>query len=148
MTGSGHPSPSGLASRRGRRPALARALVLVALGAVAACEPRPAAERTASIPRATFIATYVDLRTAATQTDDGLLTDAARRRVLAKHGVTEAEMLAFVEVHGRDVEYMQDVWAEVEGLVRGSVSDTLPSPGDTARAPAPAGGGGERPAER
>lgn len=148
MTGSGHPSPSGLARRRGRPPALVRALVLVALGAVAACEPRPAAERAASIPRATFIATYVDLRTAATQADDGLLTDAARRRVLTKHGVTEAQMLEFVEVHGRDVEYMQDVWAEVEALVGGSVSDTLPSPADTARAPAPAGDGGERPAER
>ncbi len=67
-----------------------------------------------TITSETFIDTYVDLREAALSTDSLRLATADRERVLAEHGVTEADLEAFVEVHATELEYMRDVWNEVE----------------------------------
>lgn len=66
------------------------------------------------IEEETFIATYVDLRIAALDTDSAHLADTDREAILAARGVTEDDLLDFVRVHAADLEYMRDVWNEVE----------------------------------
>ena len=68
----------------------------------------------ATIDRDVFIAAYVDLRAEALLNDDRQITDDERDQVLQEHGVTEGDLMAFAEIHGRDVAFMRDVWDEVE----------------------------------
>lgn len=72
--------------------------------------PTPA---TTTISKDKFITTFVKLREAAVTVDSAGL-DSARTAVLRQAGVTQQDMLAFAEVHGRDVAFMKDVWNEVE----------------------------------
>jgi len=67
-----------------------------------------------TIDREDFIATYVDLRAEALLNDSRQITDEERTEVLGEHGVTEDDLVAFADVHGRDVTFMRDVWDEVE----------------------------------
>ena len=64
--------------------------------------------------RAEFVSTYVDLRVAALRREDETLTDSARAAVLARHGVSEGDLLDFASTHGGDLEFMREVWNEVE----------------------------------
>ena len=104
------PLPSGLTSA-----ALAAAVALSS-----GCGSEPTAE---AMPRETFIEAYVALRKAALDTDSAKLAAPDREAILDRLGVTEEELLEFAEVHGRDVEYMRDVWNEVELRL-----DQAPSP--------------------
>jgi hypothetical protein len=61
-----------------------------------------------------FIATYVDLRAEALLNDSQQITDEERAQVLGEHDVTEEELLAFADIHGRDVTFMRDLWDQVE----------------------------------
>ena len=97
--------------------ATALALVLVSL----ACGGEDG--RTAALDRNAFVEVYVDLRLAALSAPSRQLTPERREEVLRTHGVTEQDVLAFVEAHGRDVDYMQEVWAEVEARM-----DSLEAP--------------------
>jgi len=97
----------------------------VALLAVG-CESGAAPEA-GVIDREVFVAAYFDLRVAALAGDTAL-SDAQRDEILARHGISEAELLQFVGVHGRDVDYMAEVWGEVEELM-----DTPEAASDTAR---------------
>lgn len=72
---------------------------------------KPGAE---TISRETFIETYVALREAARESETGEITAEARERVLAEQGLSEDDLLTFVEVHGRRIDFMRDVWTEVE----------------------------------
>ena len=69
---------------------------------------------TDGMTRADFVSTYVDLRVAALRRDDETLTDSARAAVLARHGVTEGDLLDFASTHGGDLDFMRDLWNEVE----------------------------------
>lgn len=93
---------------------LRRAAALLAL-VLAACSPDTAAPAsTTTVERETFIATYVDLRTTVVRAEAHELSDEARAAVLARHGVTEEDLLSFVETHGGNVAFMRQVWDEVE----------------------------------
>lgn len=96
--------------------------LLLSLGCGNGAGPEPEV-----IDRETFVATYVDLRAAALSTADGRITPERREEILRAHGVTEEDLLAFAEVHGRDVEYMAEVWSEIEQRL-----DLRTAPGDTA----------------
>jgi hypothetical protein len=43
-----------------------------------------------------------------------LLPEEDRERILSEQGVTQDELFTFIEVHGKEVEYMRDVWNEIE----------------------------------
>lgn len=58
--------------------------------------------------------TYVALRVAALRTESGDLPDSARSRILAERGITERDLLGFVEARGADFDFMRDVWNEIE----------------------------------
>lgn len=94
--------------------ALRRAAALLALVA-AACSPDTAAPASGTtIDREAFIATYVDLRTTVVRAEAHELSDEDRSAVLSRHGVTEEDLLSFVETHGGNVAFMRQVWDEVE----------------------------------
>lgn len=67
-----------------------------------------------SIDREVFIATYVDLRMAALETDSARLADADRDEILSRHGVTGEDLIQFADLHAEELEYMREVWNEVE----------------------------------
>ncbi|MDX1647784.1 MAG: hypothetical protein R3304_11625 [Longimicrobiales bacterium] len=66
------------------------------------------------IDRETFIDAYVELRVAALDTDSQRVAAADREAILQRLGVTEDDLLRFAEVHGGELEYMREVWNEVE----------------------------------
>jgi len=80
-----------------------------------------------TIPRATFIETYVALRTAALRSPTGEIDPLTRDRILEERGLTPDDLLRFVEVHGRDPAYMGALWEEVEAAVRGAEGEPSPS---------------------
>ena len=67
-----------------------------------------------TIDREVFIATYVDLRVAALDTDSARIATVERDAVLERHGVTADDLTTFAEVHADDLDFMRDVWNEVE----------------------------------
>ena len=67
-----------------------------------------------AIDRELFIQTYVDLRVAALETETKELSGEGRAEVLARRGVIADDLVRFAEVHGRDVDFMRDVWNDVE----------------------------------
>jgi hypothetical protein len=93
-----------LRRRTGLRP-----LVLVLCG-LAACGGRVPE----TIDREVFIDTYVDLRTAALDTDSTKVSETERTDILARHGVTEDDLVTFADVHATELEFMRDVWNDVE----------------------------------
>lgn len=95
-------------------------VVALCLLATFGCGDGPS-DRELAVSRARFIDTYVDLRVEALRADPETLTDSARATVLARHGVTEEELLDFAEAMGGDLEYMRDVWNEIEARL-----DSLP----------------------
>jgi len=66
------------------------------------------------IDRSAFIDAYVDLRVSALNEESGEISDAGRAEVLQKHSLQEEDLLDFAEGHGRDLDFMRDVWNEIE----------------------------------
>ena len=64
--------------------------------------------------REEFIRAYLDLRTAALASGTADFGDEARDSILAAHDVTGQDLLDFIDIHGEDVEFMHDLWAELE----------------------------------
>jgi hypothetical protein len=92
---------------------------------------------TANVPadvmdRETFIATYVDLREAAIASSDFRITEGQRTAILARHGVDGESLLRFADVHGRDLDYMNAVWTEVDARLA-----EPPPDGEAAQEPPP-----------
>lgn len=87
----------------------ALALLLV-LAPFVACGEETGPE---TIEGSAFVAAYVDLRLTAMETA-GAAGEVRRQAVLAEHGVTEEDLLEFVEVHGRDGAFMRDVWERAQ----------------------------------
>lgn len=88
--------------------------VLLAALLTAACGRAPSTTP-GGLDQETFIATYVELRAAAVREGTAELSDATRTEVLTRMGVTEEALLAFVEAHGEDTDFMRAIWDEVEG---------------------------------
>lgn len=102
-------------------------LLLAGLLVVPGCGEGGAEPREEGIDRETFVATYVDLRRAAIRDGPDPITPEARDRVLERHGVSSEELLEFVEIHGRDLEYMEAVWDTVEAILgQEPPEDSLP----------------------
>lgn len=69
------------------------------------------------IDRETFIEVYVDLRAGAVRNPELALPEEERDRILSSHGVDEASLMAFVDAYGRELDFMNELWAEVERRV-------------------------------
>lgn len=95
-----------------------------------------AAEEVETISRETFISAYVDLRITALRRGREAVTEEERREVLERHGITEDDLLEFVEVHGEDVDFMRDLWEEVDRRI-GEETGTGDSPSPSGSSPVP-----------
>ncbi len=106
-------------------------VALVALAALQGCSDgaAPGAEGVPSTEE--FVSTYVDLRISALRTTSGEIRAEDRDSILAARGVTDADLFAFVDAHGRDATFMQTVWDSVEvrlNRVRDSVNTSVRGP--------------------
>lgn len=81
------------------------------LGILAACGSSGTPD---VIDRETFIDAYVDLRVAALDTDSLRIAAADRQAILNELGIAEEDLVEFVEAHAADLDFMRDVWNDVE----------------------------------
>jgi hypothetical protein len=82
--------------------------------ALAACGGEPLPE---TIERDTFVEAYASLRIAAVETDSGRIAFATRDSILDAFGVSEEDLTLFADVHAEELEFMRDVWNDVELLM-------------------------------
>jgi len=66
------------------------------------------------IDREVFIDTYVDLRVAALETDSQRVSTPDRDSILTAHGVVVEDLDHFTDVHAEDLDFMRDLWNDVE----------------------------------
>ena len=78
----------------------------------------PAPEAGDTISREAFMDTYVELRQRALRSPDGRISPSARDEVLEAKGVTEADLMEFVDAYGERVPFMVEVWAEIDDSLR------------------------------
>jgi hypothetical protein len=64
--------------------------------------------------REAFIGAYLDLRTTALRLGTTDLGDEIRDSILSEHDITGQDMLDFVDAHGEDIEFMRELWSELE----------------------------------
>ncbi len=89
-----------------------RTLLLAVI--LAACEGAGTQVSPDLITAEQFVAVYVDLRVATFRSETGELPPEERDRVLGEHGVTQTDLLSFVEARGADAPFMRGVWDSVE----------------------------------
>jgi hypothetical protein len=88
-----------------------RVLVGILSAVLLSCSP---GADSAIVTSDSFIQVMVDLRRAANQAAGDTAAFAARReQILLDAGVTEEQLHAYVEAHGRDVEHMARVWETI-----------------------------------
>jgi hypothetical protein len=93
--------------------------ILLTLLLVGACSRESAgvpSEET--ISREAFVQAYVDLRAAALANTRVTISLEERDRILREAGLTEEDLLKFVEVRGTDVQLMKEIWEEVDSLIQ------------------------------
>jgi len=71
------------------------------------------------IERDIFIDAYVDLRVAALQTDSQRIAHEDRVEILSRHGITDQDLLEFADANAGRLDFMRDVWNEVEVRLEG-----------------------------
>lgn len=101
--------------------AVLAAVLLVAAGCGDEDSAGPGSD-VGTIDRDTFVATYVDLRLAALSNESGAITPSQRERILEGYGVSGSDLLRFVEVHGDRVEFMREVWNDVDDRIRAAAA--------------------------
>ncbi|MFC1575050.1 hypothetical protein ACFL5A_00185 [Gemmatimonadota bacterium] len=102
-------------------------LLILSAGAClagAGCSPDespPGAEDT--ITREAFVEAYVELRVAGLTTIDQEIPLAERDRILAEQGLTDQDLLRFIEVWGQDAALMEELWKELDDRLREAERD-------------------------
>jgi hypothetical protein len=91
-----------------RIPALARALLVVLLVGLAACEREQ--YEPGMITREQFIRVNVDLRSIPRNADD---IEERRQQVLEEHGLTQEQILDFIERSNYTPEQLRRLWGEI-----------------------------------
>lgn len=78
-----------------------------------------------TVGREVFIGVYVDLRAASLSLGPTETGFDVRDSILAAHGVTGEDLLEFVDTHGARVEFMSEIWSEIEGLLSERLGQNL-----------------------
>ena len=68
-----------------------------------------------TVAREVFIGAYLNLRIAALRSGTTEIEGDVRDSILAVYGVTGEELLEFVDTYGENVEFMRDLWTEIDG---------------------------------
>ena len=85
-------------------------------------------EAGATISRESFVQAYYLLRLEDLRYPGIDLSIQARDSILNEVGVTEEELLAFVDAWGRDAQVMQSIWQELDSLMREDRRDRMGDP--------------------
>lgn len=93
-----------------------------------ACGGERAPEAGGTISRDVFVGTYVELRMAALHSPDGRVSPEAKAEILEAKGVTEADLLEYVDLNGARVQFMVEVWAEIDDTLRDLRTEDEPAP--------------------
>jgi len=109
-----HPSPK----RSNPPPKRVPSILVAAVGLLvltAACDNGiPGSGSGSTIEREQFIDAMVELRAEGVRSPTGRIAGATRDGILGRQGLEEDDLRHFVEVHGRNVPLMTEVWAEVQ----------------------------------
>jgi len=93
-------------------------MLLPAILIASSCSPRePDGEESSVISREAFIQAYVKLREGALKAPGQEMSLEERDRILADLGLVDQDLLDFVEVRGRDIQFMRRVWEEIDSLI-------------------------------
>ena len=76
--------------------------------------------------REAFIGAYLDLRTTALSSETTEFGDEVRDSILAAYDVTAQDLLDFIDTHGEDIEFMHDLWAELEARLMERLEQNAP----------------------
>lgn len=112
------------------RRALRRSALLLTLCAVpllAGCRDS-GEEIEGVVTREQFVQAFSNLRVSALRSEGGEIVMEERDRILAELGLTPEDLIEFVEAHGRDIPFMQEVWEEVDHnleIRRNAASDSF-----------------------
>lgn len=125
------PPPSG--------PSLALPLIILLLtSTLSGCDMGfPGSEGEAELDRDTFVETYVELRVAAAGWEGAQLPEEERDRILESQGVSADQLREFVQVHGRNVPFMNEIWNEVSQEVTTRLDPPDPAEEEGTPPPAP-----------
>ncbi len=93
-------------------------VLLLALGGAGCSLGHSGDEGREAIPRDTFVAAYYQLRVAALESPGEVISVETRDSILDALGLTEEDLLQFVEVRGRNADLMKGVWEQVDSLMR------------------------------
>ncbi|MYC97668.1 MAG: hypothetical protein F4X13_00230 [Gammaproteobacteria bacterium] len=93
-----------------------------------ACGGDQAPGATGTISRDVFVDTYVELRMTALHSPDGRVSPEAKAEILESNGVTEADLLQYVDIHGARLQFMVEVWAEIDDTLRALRTENDPAP--------------------
>lgn len=93
-----------------------------------ACGGDQAPGAAGTISRDVFVDTYVELRMTALHSPDGRVSPEAKAEILEARGVTEADLLDYVDVHGARLQFMVEVWAEIDDTLRALRTENDPAP--------------------
>ena len=93
-----------------------------------ACGGEPAPEVAETISRDVFVGTYVELRMAALHSPDGRVSPEAKAEILEEKGVSEADLMQYLDIHGARVQFMVEVWAEIDDTLRALRTEEDPAP--------------------
>ena len=92
---------------------------LLSLLVILSCNQDDNHKVTPSIDRATFISTYVALSTADMENLD------TRDHILDSLSVTQQDLESFVTYHGKDVDFMADLWGEIQSQINQDLNDPI-----------------------
>ena len=95
---------------------------------LSACGGEQAPESAETISRDVFVDTYVELRMAALHSPDGRVSPEAKAEILEAKEVTEADLMQYVDIHGARVQFMVEVWAEIDDTLRSLRTEEDPAP--------------------
>lgn len=96
-----------------------RILFVLAVLVLGGCAPdTPGSRGGGAIETEAFMQAMVALRLDAADRPGSVLQPAQAERILAERGLRPDDLRRFVEVHGQNVPFMNNVWAEVERRIR------------------------------
>ena len=94
--------------------------------ALIACDPGfPGPGQGETISEEVFVETLVELRRAAAHWERRHIPVEERDSILAARNLTPEDLLEFVEIHGTDVLYMNQIWTRVEARLTHRNVDSL-----------------------
>ncbi len=99
---------------------------VIALAACWSCSEDATDVTEDAVAREVFIGAYLDLRVAALSSGTTEIEGAVRDSILAVYGVTGEELSEFVDTYGENVEFMHDLWAEIDGQLTERLEQDAP----------------------